>query len=143
MSASCCRSFFPFIPRTRARLEALAFPVPDACGSASRCRTSSFSASMMKARLVLTDSGGIQEETTCLGVPCLTLRENTERPVTVTQGTNRVIGTRPEAILTKCARRCCVLCSRCRCRRCGTARRPARIVDVLGQASHHRVGSSS
>jgi UDP-N-acetylglucosamine 2-epimerase (non-hydrolysing) len=52
----------------------------------------------MKARLVLTDSGGIQEETTCLGVPCLTLRENTERPITVTQGTNRVIGTRPQAI---------------------------------------------
>jgi UDP-N-acetylglucosamine 2-epimerase (non-hydrolysing) len=47
---------------------------------------------MTNARLVLTDSGGIQEETTILGVPCLTLRENTERPVTVTVGTNRVVG---------------------------------------------------
>ncbi len=47
---------------------------------------------MSKARLVLTDSGGIQEETTALGVPCLTLRENTERPITVTQGTNTVVG---------------------------------------------------
>ena len=44
------------------------------------------------ARLVLTDSGGIQEETTALGVPCLTMRENTERPVTVTHGTNTLIG---------------------------------------------------
>ena len=53
---------------------------------------------MRDARLVLTDSGGVQEETTVLGVPCLTLRENTERPVTVSAGTNRLIGTRPEAI---------------------------------------------
>ncbi|HBB88333.1 MAG TPA: UDP-N-acetylglucosamine 2-epimerase (non-hydrolyzing) [Blastocatellia bacterium] len=45
------------------------------------------------ARLVLTDSGGIQEETTVLGIPCLTLRENTERPITVTMGTNRIVGT--------------------------------------------------
>lgn len=51
------------------------------------------------ARLVLTDSGGIQEETTILGVPCLTLRPNTERPVTVTQGTNQVIGSSPECIV--------------------------------------------
>jgi UDP-N-acetylglucosamine 2-epimerase (non-hydrolysing) len=46
---------------------------------------------MAKARLVLTDSGGIQEETTVLGVPCLTLRKNTERPVTITEGTNRLV----------------------------------------------------
>ncbi|HVF27598.1 MAG TPA: UDP-N-acetylglucosamine 2-epimerase, partial [Pyrinomonadaceae bacterium] len=45
------------------------------------------------ARLVLTDSGGLQEETTALGIPCLTLRENTERPVTVELGTNRIVGT--------------------------------------------------
>ena len=43
------------------------------------------------ARLVLTDSGGLQEETTALGIPCLTLRENTERPVTITEGTNRLV----------------------------------------------------
>ncbi|MCY2930943.1 MAG: UDP-N-acetylglucosamine 2-epimerase (non-hydrolyzing) [Planctomycetota bacterium] len=51
------------------------------------------------ARLVLTDSGGIQEETTILKVPCLTLRENTERPVTAEIGSNQIVGTTPERIL--------------------------------------------
>jgi UDP-N-acetylglucosamine 2-epimerase (non-hydrolysing) len=51
------------------------------------------------AALVLTDSGGLQEETTVLGVPCVTIRENTERPITVEVGTNYLAGTRPEAIL--------------------------------------------
>ncbi|MFY9609412.1 MAG: UDP-N-acetylglucosamine 2-epimerase (non-hydrolyzing) [Blastocatellia bacterium] len=50
------------------------------------------------SRLVLTDSGGVQEETTVLGIPCLTLRDNTERPITVTEGTNRVVGNDPERI---------------------------------------------
>jgi len=50
------------------------------------------------AALVLTDSGGVQEETTVLGVPCLTLRDSTERPVTVTEGTNRVVGDDPDRI---------------------------------------------
>lgn len=53
---------------------------------------------MRDARLVLTDSGGIQEETTALGVPCLTLRENTERPITIAEGTNTLVGSRPDAI---------------------------------------------
>jgi len=51
-----------------------------------------------RAKVVLTDSGGLQEETTALGVPCLTLRENTERPITIEQGSNRLVGTDPEAI---------------------------------------------
>ncbi len=54
---------------------------------------------MRDARLVLTDSGGIQEETTALGVPCLTLRDNTERPITLTEGTNTLVGSNPDAIL--------------------------------------------
>jgi len=53
---------------------------------------------LSRAKLVLTDSGGIQEETTALGVPCLTLRENTERPVTVVQGTNEIVGLDPTKI---------------------------------------------
>ena len=53
---------------------------------------------MKDARLVLTDSGGIQEETTALGVPCITLRENTERPITVVEGSNTIVGSNPEKI---------------------------------------------
>jgi UDP-N-acetylglucosamine 2-epimerase (non-hydrolysing) len=58
-----------------------------------------FIALQASARLVLTDSGGIQEETTVLGVPCLTLRDNTERPVTLTEGTNQLVGRDPARIL--------------------------------------------
>ncbi len=54
---------------------------------------------MSKARLVLTDSGGIQEETTALGVPCLTLRENTERPITVEEGSNTLVGREHQTII--------------------------------------------
>ncbi len=53
---------------------------------------------MMHAVCVLTDSGGLQEETTFLNVPCLTLRENTERPITVSEGTNKIVGVEPEVI---------------------------------------------
>lgn len=58
-----------------------------------------FACLMSRARLVLTDSGGIQEETTVLNVPCVTLRENTERPITVTEGTNRIVGSDPALIM--------------------------------------------
>ena len=57
-----------------------------------------FMALLAGATLVLTDSGGIQEETTVLGIPCLTLRENTERPITITMGTNLLVGTDPDRI---------------------------------------------
>ncbi len=60
---------------------------------------------MAQARLMLTDSGGIQEETTILGIPCLTLRENTERPVTITEGMNELVGTSPGRILAAAWRR--------------------------------------
>lgn len=74
------------------------------------------------AELVLTDSGGIQEETTVLGVPCLTIRNTTERPVTCQLGTNRLIGTDPAAIAPAVAR------AR------STSRRPATIPLWDGQA---------
>jgi UDP-N-acetylglucosamine 2-epimerase (non-hydrolysing) len=57
---------------------------------------------MKDARMVLTDSGGIQEETTALGVPCVTLRHNTERPITVAEGTNTLAGNDPARILAAC-----------------------------------------
>lgn len=58
-----------------------------------------FVALMANSTIVLTDSGGLQEESTALGIPCLTLRENTERPITVTEGTNTIVGNEPAAIL--------------------------------------------
>lgn len=56
------------------------------------------------ARLVLTDSGGVQEETTALGVPCLTLRDTTERPITITEGTNVLVGRDPDRIVAEAER---------------------------------------
>ena len=88
---------FPIHPRTRARLpqdfKADGLKLIDPLGYLD------FLALTAEARLVLTDSGGIQEETTALGVPCLTLRENTERPVTVEVGTNTLVGTDPARVI--------------------------------------------
>ncbi|HTL46802.1 MAG TPA: UDP-N-acetylglucosamine 2-epimerase (non-hydrolyzing) [Verrucomicrobiae bacterium] len=88
---------FPMHPRTKARFAELNMrwthvKICEPLGYLD------FLGMMARARLVLTDSGGIQEETTALGVPCLTLRGNTERPVTIEEGTNRVIGTDPARI---------------------------------------------
>ena len=93
---------FPVHPRTKARLEA--------AGLLERASATlmllppvdylHMLALLQSATIVLTDSGGIQEETTALGVPCLTLRDNTERPITVTEGTNTVVGADPERILS-------------------------------------------
>jgi UDP-N-acetylglucosamine 2-epimerase (non-hydrolysing) len=60
---------------------------------------------MSNSKLVLTDSGGMQEETTVLGIPCITLRENTERPVTIAYGTNAVVGTDKELIIEESLKR--------------------------------------
>ncbi len=91
---------FPVHPRTRRRLEALSPVLPPMPGLrlADPMPYLDFLQLMGESRCVLTDSGGIQEETTALGIPCLTLRHNTERPVTVTRGTNRIVGTEPDAI---------------------------------------------
>lgn len=87
---------FPVHPRTRARLAAAA-PRPGIV-AVEPLGYLDFLALTSHARLVITDSGGLQEETTALGIPCITVRENTERPVTVTHGTNRVVGTNPGRI---------------------------------------------
>jgi UDP-N-acetylglucosamine 2-epimerase (non-hydrolysing) len=92
---------FPMHPRTRGRLEAAGLDRALAEAGVVAMAPVGYldMLGLMKdARLVLTDSGGVQEETTALGVPCFTLRDNTERPVTVTDGTNTVVGTDPAAI---------------------------------------------
>jgi UDP-N-acetylglucosamine 2-epimerase (non-hydrolysing) len=87
---------FPLHPRTRARLRAL--PQSGRLRLVDPLGYIDFLALETHARAVLTDSGGIQEETTFLGVPCFTLRDSTERPVTLTEGTNLLLGLDPEAI---------------------------------------------
>jgi len=89
-------------PRTRGRLARLTGTMPPMANLrlVDPLPYLDFVQLMANARCVLTDSGGIQEETTALGVPCLTLRENTERPITVSRGTNRVVGVEPDAIYT-------------------------------------------
>jgi UDP-N-acetylglucosamine 2-epimerase (non-hydrolysing) len=92
---------FPMHPRTAASLEGRLGGRPLQLHVTEPLGYLDFLGLMADARLVLTDSGGIQEETTALGVPCLTLRDNTERPVTVTHGTNRLVGSDPEVILAE------------------------------------------
>jgi UDP-N-acetylglucosamine 2-epimerase (non-hydrolysing) len=107
-----CTLIFPVHPRTRRALEAihefadvLYFGASPAPPQVIQCVNPAgyldFMSLVANARIVLTDSGGIQEETTVLGVPCLTLRDNTERPITVTHGTNRVIGSSPARIVAE------------------------------------------
>jgi UDP-N-acetylglucosamine 2-epimerase (non-hydrolysing) len=86
---------FPVHPRTRKQLTE--FGLHDSLAAHPGMRLSEplsyiqFMNLVVGARLAITDSGGVQEETTYLGIPCLTLRENTERPITVTEGSNRLI----------------------------------------------------
>lgn len=85
---------FPIHPRTRQRLKDLDYPLPDnkQLQLLEPVGYLEFLAMQERASLVITDSGGIQEETTVLGIPCLTVRENTERPITVTIGSNILVG---------------------------------------------------
>jgi len=91
---------FPIHPRTRNAIERMGFGFPG--GRVQLVEPMGyldFTRLMACSSLVLTDSGGIQEETTALGIPCLTIRENTERPITMTVGTNRLVGTDPARIV--------------------------------------------
>ncbi|HET6570899.1 MAG TPA: UDP-N-acetylglucosamine 2-epimerase (non-hydrolyzing) [Solirubrobacterales bacterium] len=90
---------FPVHPRTRARMEAVEAEHPGLLLSEPLGYVD-FLSLIADAGAVLTDSGGIQEETTYLGVPCFTLRDNTERPVTIRAGTNTLLGLDPAAIAT-------------------------------------------
>jgi UDP-N-acetylglucosamine 2-epimerase (non-hydrolysing) len=84
---------FPVHPRTRARVAELGFTPPGRLKLVEPLGYLEFLALQQRACVVITDSGGIQEETTFLGVPCITVRNTTERPVTVTRGTNVLVGT--------------------------------------------------
>lgn len=91
---------FPMHPRTRSKIEE--FGLAAHLGKLTVLPPAGYLEMlglMRDAAVVLTDSGGVQEETTALGVACLTLRENTERPITIEQGTNRLVGTDPAIIM--------------------------------------------
>ena len=90
----------PVPPRTRGRLDTLpsGSPVMKNLRLLEPLPYLDFVRLMELTAVVLTDSGGIQEETTALGVPCLTLRDSTERPITTTQGTNELVGINPRRI---------------------------------------------
>ncbi|MEP6886697.1 MAG: UDP-N-acetylglucosamine 2-epimerase (non-hydrolyzing) [Nitrospirales bacterium] len=132
---------FPCHVRTRERLTAMPELLPARGGRHGIVLLEplgylEFLSLMCEARLVLTDSGGIQEETTVLGIPCVTLRHNTERPVTIEQGTNMLAGTSQERI---------VEAAHAVLRRQSPPRRPPdlwdghaadRIVDVLERRFH-------
>lgn len=91
---------FPVHPRTCSHIHQMGIEMPKArLQLVEPLGYLDFLALMNSAALVITDSGGVQEETTYLGVPCLTVRQNTERPITVTQGTNRLVDCGREALL--------------------------------------------
>ena len=90
--------FFPAHPRTRKAIERLGLEIPAGLEIVEPLGYLEFLNLLSRAAAVLTDSGGIQEEATFLGIPCATLRDNTERPVTVSMGTNVLLGLRPDRI---------------------------------------------
>ena len=91
---------FPVHPRTRVRLGQFGLDASlDGLVLTEPLGYIDFLSLTSNARLILTDSGGLQEESTALGIPCLTMRENTERPATISEGTNRLVGTQTANIL--------------------------------------------
>jgi len=109
---------FPVHPRTRKALDGWIHRPMPGLNLTDPLGYLDFMKLVAHARLVLTDSGGIQEETTVLGVPCLTLRNNTERPATVEQGTNTLVGLDPDRIVS------------CGLRALGTTPGPTRVPDL-------------
>jgi UDP-N-acetylglucosamine 2-epimerase (non-hydrolysing) len=133
---------FPVHPRTRANLDKFGIDLGERITLLPPLAYMPFLDLWKDAAVVLTDSGGLQEETTSLGVPCLTLRENTERPITVSEGTNLLVGSDPQRIVDEVA---AVLAGRGK-----QGRRPAlwdgraahRIADVLVRELNSRGASA-
>jgi UDP-N-acetylglucosamine 2-epimerase (non-hydrolysing) len=100
--AQSCPLVFPVHPRAEKAVREIG--VPDGIRLLPPQGYLAFLALQASARIVLTDSGGIQEETTVLGVPCVTLRDNTERPITITEGTNVLAGRDPDRVVSVATR---------------------------------------
>lgn len=132
---------FPVHPRTRASIARLLAGQPPRLTLTDPLGYLDFLRLMADARLVLTDSGGIQEETTVLGVPCLTLRQNTERPITLSQGTNVLVGTDPATIRMEVRKILDGDARRGRVPERWDGQAAARIADVLQAALAPRAGA--
>ena len=91
---------FPIHPRTRTNIEGFEIKIHRNIKLTEPLSYMEFLNLWKDSKVILTDSGGLQEETTALGIPCLTIRENTERPITVTQCTNKVVGSSKKRIMT-------------------------------------------
>jgi UDP-N-acetylglucosamine 2-epimerase (non-hydrolysing) len=131
---------FPVHPRTRKRLRDLGLDSSGILPSLARPNGIRLIAPLSYLRflhleslatLVITDSGGIQEETTVLGVPCLTVRENTERPITITEGTNTLVGLDPEGLKREARQILCGKGKRGRTPALWDGRAAQRIVGIL------------
>jgi UDP-N-acetylglucosamine 2-epimerase (non-hydrolysing) len=122
---------FPVHPRTRQRLSGRDLTTLSNLRLTEPLGYLDFMKLVSHARLVLTDSGGIQEETTVLGVPCLTLRENTERPITCDEGTNTLIGLDPDRIIAAGLKALAAPAKTGRVPRLWDGQAAARILDVL------------
>jgi UDP-N-acetylglucosamine 2-epimerase (non-hydrolysing) len=128
---------FPVHPRTRKMIESArgTLEIPDTLKLIEPLGYLDFVKTMRHARFVITDSGGIQEETTVLGIPCITVRENTERPITIEMGTNVLVGADPERLTAEAAR---ILCGAARPHRVPPfwdGKTAGRIADVLERRS--------
>jgi UDP-N-acetylglucosamine 2-epimerase (non-hydrolysing) len=138
---------FPVHPRTQKRLRGAGFessPAGQTVRSSSGVRMIAplgylqFLHLQSEATLVITDSGGIQEETTALGVPCLTVRDNTERPITVTEGTNTLVGLNPHRLREEVRKILSGKGKKGRVPILWDGRCAARIVTVLSERYGHR-----
>jgi len=122
---------FPVHPRTRTRLEHEHILLAPTVHLTEPLPYADFLFLIKDAQLVLTDSGGIQEETTALGIPCLTLRGNTERPITVDVGSNEVVGLCADRIVPAVLRALGPNRKRGRCPALWDGKAAVRIIDVL------------
>jgi len=135
---------FPLHPRTRARVEMLGLEAPRDLLLCEPQPYITFLGLLAGSRVVLTDSGGVQEETTVLGVPCLTLRDCTERPITVALGTNRVVGTDAGRIVPELEQVLATSMPDKRSLPLWDGLAAERIVEILArEAAAGRIGSSS
>jgi UDP-N-acetylglucosamine 2-epimerase (non-hydrolysing) len=124
---------FPVHPRTRANLDKFAIDLGSNVTLTGPLAYMEFLNLWKDSAVVMTDSGGLQEETTALGVPCLTLRENTERPITVEEGTNTLVGVDPQSILNAFGALGCNSNGKGRCPELWDGKAAERIVEILGR----------